>query len=50
MAFKEAAIGLSLAQSVFDWPWFVARPIERQATLDANRSVNINRLAFISGN
>src|SRR5436189_2219495 len=30
MAFKEAAIGLSLAQSVFDRPWFVGRPIERQ--------------------
>src|SRR5436190_741748 len=30
MAFKEAAIGLSLTQSVFDRPWFVARPIERQ--------------------
>ena len=29
-AFKEAAIGLSLPQSVFDRHWFVARPIERQ--------------------
>jgi len=28
-AFKEAAIGLPLPQSVFDRPWFVARPIER---------------------